>query len=387
MYLERKLTQDILELGELFPIVAVLGPRQVGKSTLVNHISKLIDKPTIHLDLELPSDLQKLNFPEVFFQQHENSCVIIDEVQLRAELFGILRPIIDKNKQPFRFIITGSASPELLQQSSESLAGRIAYTELMPFVISELAEDFNIANHHFIGGFPLALLSGNKKGLLWLNQFLKTYIERDLPILGFPANASATRKLWEMLAWQAGQLVNYTEISRSMGISANTVKHYIDFLKNSYLIDLVTPYRANTRKRLVKSPKIFFNDTGVLHSLLQIESYDKLLGSPFLGNSWENYIYNQIKGSLKDGLNLHFYRTHAGAEIDIVIASGNDVVSCIEVKFADIPKLSKGFYSAIDDLNPNKTFIITPNLTEYSLDKNITVTHIKSFLNNHLSDL
>jgi predicted AAA+ superfamily ATPase len=379
----RRYESQILDLLTYFPALGIVGPRQVGKTTLVKMLTKKI--PTSHspiyIDLEYPPDLNKLRDPVLFFQQHPDSCIIIDEVQRKPDLFPILRSVIDQDRRPGRFILLGSASPELIRDTSETLAGRIAYIEITPFHLMEINNSHSYAHHWFWGGFPNALLAPNSKlASIWLQQFIQTYIERDLPMLGFTASPSVSRKLWQMIAHQNGNLLNASTLARSLGVSVPTISRYLDFFEESFLIRRLHPWEANSKKRLVKSPKIYIRDTGILHQLARIQDYDMLTGHPMLGGSWENYVIEQIAQLLPSEFSLHFYRTQAGAEADLIIANGLSPICCLEIKYSSAPKLSKGFMNVIEDLNTIHNLIITPSSETYQYNQMVKVTNLTDFL-------
>lgn len=387
MMIPRSISAKVESYCEIFPVVAIIGPRQTGKTTFVKDFAPRINKSTIYLDLENPADLDKLENPQLFFHQNKEKCIIIDEVQTKADLFPVLRSFVDDNQKNCNFIILGSASPELLKQSSESLAGRIGYVELGTFSTKELQSNYNLQKHHFYGGFPLAYLTAENNATIWLDNFIKTYLQRDLPMLGLKADPQKIRRLWEMLAWQTAGLLNYNAISKSLGISNHTVTDYIDFLEGAFMVRRLQPFHYNIKKRLVKSPKIFITDTGILHRLLRIQNYDQLLGNPLLGNSWETYVINQIALEKPGDIDLYFYRTHAGAEIDLIFARGLIPLAAVEIKFSLTPSISKGFISGIETLQLKNSFIITPADDDYFKNETIKVCGIKSFIEKYLPSL
>jgi len=245
MMINRKYAQELVVLSEYSPVIGVTGPRQVGKTTLVKEFAKTIEKPCVYLDLEKPSDFQKLEEAELYFSANQDKCIILDEIQIKPDLFSIIRAMVDENRIPLRFIILGSATPDIIRDSSESLAGRIGYIDLKPFSISEL-NDTHLQKHHFLGGFPNSILAkSEKQALKWIDDFIKTYIERDLPLLGLPATPQVTRRLWEMLAWQSGNLLNASTIGNSMGLSYHTINNYIDFLEGTFLVHRLQPFSFN----------------------------------------------------------------------------------------------------------------------------------------------
>ena len=278
------------------------------------------------------------------------------------------------------YLITGSASPELIRDSSESLAGRIAYVVLQPFHLDEI--DKNDLNEHWLnGGFPGAFLAKDSFGsTVWREQFIRTYLEKDLPILGLDVPYDSFKKFITILAHVNGQIINYSNISKSMALSIPTINKYIDFLEKAFLITKLHPYSANVKKRLVKSPKVYFNDTGILHSLLRIDTFENLQSHIYLGASWETYVINQIKNILRNEYDLYFYRTHNGAELDLLIEKGGIICMAIEIKYTDAPKLSKGNYYAIEDVKSKENYIITPSSDTYPVKENIWVISIENFM-------
>ncbi len=383
--IKRNTFSEIIELLTFFPAVGIVGPRQVGKTTLVKQISKYLEKPTIYLDLENPRDIAKLNDPILFFENNIDKCVIIDEIQRQKSLFPILRAMIDLKKEPARFIILGSASPELIRDSSESLAGRIAYIELSTFNLSELDKDVNIFKHWLWGGFPDAFLSPNKQiNFTWYHNFVQTYVERNLPLLGLNAHPNILRNLWTMIASINGNVFNKTTLTKSLEISTPTLNKYLSFLEEAFLIRLLKPYSKNIKKRLVKSPKIFIRDSGILHYMLGINSLEELQGHFSIGNSWEGYVIEQIIQLLKPGYSPYFYRTQEGAECDLVILKATQVFACIKIKYTSSPKLTKSLINSVADLQCTNNFIITPNSDNYFLRKDIRVCSLSEFLFRYL---
>jgi uncharacterized protein len=361
----RNLQSRINKLLTHFPAVAILGPRQIGKTTLAKSLIKDIDKRVIYLDLELPSDLNKLDNPQLFFESNKDSCIIIDEVQRKPDLFPVIRSVIDQHRVPARFVILGSASPELLKQSSESLAGRIVYTELPGLLIDEIL-DFRTVNDLWLhGGFPEPFMMTDKELTReWHHSFVLTYIERDLPSLGLSAEPRILNNLLQMLAHNHGMLLNLANFSRSLGVSSPSVSKYIGFFENAFILRLLTPWFANVKKRIIKSPKVYLRDSGMLHYLHGINDLNQIWGHPILGNSWEGFVIEQIISSLNPGIAASFYRTAEGAECDLILSKGVEVLSCIEIKFTDAPKTTKGFTTAVRDLACRNNFIIVPSCTE-----------------------
>ncbi|MCK5675191.1 MAG: ATP-binding protein, partial [Spirochaetales bacterium] len=286
-YIERNLTEIIISRLQQFSVVAVLGPRQCGKSTLVKQILRNFPS-SLYLDLELQSDYNKLSDPEAFFVLNKNNLICLDEVQRKTEIFPIIRGIVDQMVNKGQFIVLGSASPSLLRQSSESLAGRIALLDLTPFTILELDSSYLI-RHWQRGGFPDRLLAdSDEKSIIWRENFIRTYLERDIPSLGFRITTNIIQRLWIMLAHMSGQIFNSSKLGASLGVSYSTVRTYLEILEQTYMVRILQPYYTNIKKRLIKSPKVYIRDTGILHSLLGIEDQNSLMGNPVYGNSWES---------------------------------------------------------------------------------------------------
>lgn len=376
----RSIETEILESLSYLPAVAILGPRQVGKTTLVKNLMTKLNKPSVYLDLEYYVDQDKLKVaPDLYFQEHENEIVILDEIQRMPELFPLLRSMIDKNRQAGRFILLGSASPSLLRQSSETLAGRIIYIEMQGLHYQEIAPDISYQQHWLRGGFPDALLAPNDKMAdFWFRGFVQTYIERDLPNLGLAASPALMRNMLRMLTNLQGGMLNYTNLSDSLNISQPTVKSYINFLESAFLIRTLKPYFNNISKRLVKSPKLFFRDTGILHHLMGIQNLEGLYGNIGIGNSWEGYVIQQIIANLKSDVEPFFYRTKDKAELDLVLVQNTQVKVTIEIKYGNSPNISKGNTLAIEDLGAKLNLIVTPQADDYWYRSNLRVCNIST---------
>ncbi len=376
----RIIEKKLLTTINNFPATGIIGPRQVGKTTLAKQLIKKIEKETVYIDIENPRDRVKLSDPVLFFENNTDKCIIIDEIQLMPELFSVLRPMIDMKREPGRFIILGSASPILLRQSSQSLAGRIAYIELSGFNLLEL-EPESLNKLWLKGGFPDAFLSKDTEiWQQWLDNFIRTYINTDLPILGLDINRNTIRNLWTMLSHVNAQVVNYSNIARSLSVSSTTLKKYIDFLENAFLIRQLQPFYPNIKKRIVKAPKIFLRDTGILHNLLNITSLNELEGNPLKGNSWEGYVIEQVLQIAGSSYESYFYRTHQGAECDLVLTKSSKPIYAIEIKLSAAPSLTKGNKIAFEDIGAAKNFIIVPDGEEYQISETITVCNLRLFL-------
>lgn len=377
----RQLNENILPYLNYFPCIGILGPRQVGKTTFVRHLRQGINKEIIYLDLEDTNDFEILSKnAQWFLEQHIAKLVIIDEVQRELSLFPLLRALIDKTNSPCQFVLLGSASPELLAKSSETLAGRIFYFELTPFHLLEL-KDYSQEEHWFRGGYPKAFLSpSNKLWQAWHKSYLKTYIETDLRNIGLTASPILINKLLKMIASLQGGLLNYSELSKSLGVSSQTVKTYLELLQHTYIIRLLEPYYVNIGKRLVKSPKIYIRDSGILHALLALNNKDDLINHYSAGNSWEGYVIEQIITQLNDDCTPYFYRTQKGAELDLCIIKGQQPIVSIEIKLSNKPTVSRGNTESITDLETKHNFIITYNENDYELNEKWKVCGIKTTL-------
>ncbi len=376
------LSQIETYLGE-FPAVALLGPRQVGKTTLVREIADQLSKKTLYFDLENDADINRLQDPGFLFDQYQDYCIILDEVQRQPKLFTQLRPAIDHNRQPGRFILTGSASPALVKGVSESLAGRIAFTELSPISLIE-AEHSNITQqmHWFRGGFPLALTAPNDKAFTrWAENFVRSYVERDLSqLFGVSLSERIIRNFLLMLASQNGGIWNAESYARSLGITGTTVKRYLDFLEGAFLVRQLNAWYINAGKRLVKAPKIYLRDSGILHALNRIPSATQLPLQLIVGASWEGYVIEQVSQSKPEHIDLYFYRTHQGAECDLLFVNGLQPVMAVEIKYSSNPSLSKGFYTVMEDLKLERGYVITPANEPYRLDQRVEVGSLNYFL-------
>ncbi len=379
-YIKRQIEPDIKKNLKDFPVVAILGPRQCGKSTLAKRIISSRAK-SVYLDLELDSDLGKIEDPELFLSQHEDKLVCIDEIQRKPDLFRTLRGIIDRKRRNGRFLILGSASRDLIRQGSESLAGRICYMELKPFLFSEVsnAGKPDLMKLWSRGGFPDSFLArSNQSSTTWRDNFIRTFLERDIPQLGFKIPARTLRRLWTMLAHSHGQVLNSSRLGESIGVSHTTIRSYLDILSQTFMLRLIQPFHSNVKKRIIKSSKVYVRDSGILHSLLGIENKNDLFGHPVFGSSWEGFALENIL-SAYPGYHSYFYRTSSGIEIDLILEKGTKRIA-FEFKSSKSPTLSKGFYLALKDLSINRARIIAPVDEEYPLRKDIVVTPLHAFI-------
>jgi len=377
--LKRKLASLLANRLQYQPAVAILGPRQVGKTTLAREIADRAPG-AIFLDLEREADRARLARTDLFFPRHRDQLVILDEVQTMPGLFASLRPEIDADRRAGRFLLLGSASGCLLRQSAESLAGRIAYLELTPFQLDELnspREPDLIARTTALwlrGGFPRSYLAGNTaESLSWRSDFVETFLARDLPQLGITIPAETLRRFWRMCAHLHGQLFNASQLGAALGgVAHTTVGRYLDLLVDALMLRRLPPYLANVGKRLVKSPKIYIRDSGILHALLGIQTMDDLSGHPVAGLSWEGFVIEQILAGLPPLATAGFYRTAAGAELDLVVDSDGQRIG-FEIKLSTAPTVSRGFWNACEDLGVARALVVAPVLEAYPLAENVEV--------------
>jgi len=377
MYYHRIIENAVVEAIENFPVTAIIGPRQCGKSTLVKQI--ILNKDDVlYLDLERPSDLQKLENAEWFLTSQKEKLICIDEIQRRPDLFPLIRSLVDEWNRPNCFVVLGSASRDLLKQSSESLAGRIVYKRLTPFLFSEICNSYTIEEYFERGGFPRSLLNNsNKLSFEWRRNFISTFLERDL-LQWVHFTPVTMQRIWQMLAHLNGQTVNYSHLGNALGVSNQTIKNHIDLLESTFMVHLVQPYISNMGKRLVKSPKVYVADAGVAATLLGIGSFQELSGHPSFGAIWEQIILSNIKGTFPDA-EIFYYRTTNGAEIDFVIKLDNRTFA-VECKASFTPSLSKGNYLAIEDISPEHTFVVTPSPENWSMNKEIDVVSLEKLM-------
>lgn len=367
------------------PVVALLGSRQVGKTTLARDLE--IGKPIHYLDLERPSDIAKMADPELYLGNFADHLVILDEIQRLPDLFPVLRSLVDERRRAgeasAQFLLLGAASPELLRQSSETLAGRISYLELYPLHLSELESSDEVMDRQWIrGGYPDSFLAADDvASQQWREDFVISYVERYLPQLGITAAPLLLRRFCSMVAHQQGGTLNLSSIAASLGIDGKTVRRYLDLLEGLYLVRSIPAWSRNAGKRLVKAPKVYWRDSGLLHSLAGIDDLEHLLGHPLCGHSWEGYCLEQIMAIMPKGINFSHYRTQAGAEIDLVLETAAGEVIAIEIKRTLSPKLSPGFIESSKALQSTRGYFITPSGASYPLSETVTVLSLRDFLN------
>jgi predicted AAA+ superfamily ATPase len=370
----RKLFKTLESAVKQFPAVALLGPRQVGKTTLAFELKKHFSD-SIYLDLESEQDLAKLNQPELYLKEHTDKLVILDEVHRVPGLFPILRGLIDSQKRAGKktsqYLLLGSASPDLLKQSGESLAGRIAYLELTPLLASEI-EPKDVESLWLRGGFPDSFLADSEEqSVLWRQNFIRTYLERDIPQFAPRISTETLRRFWGMISNAQGTLINVAQLAGNLGIDQKTAQSYMDLLIDLLMVRKLQPWHSNIGKRLIKSPKIYVRDSGLVHSLLSIANKEALLSHPIIGQSWEAFIIENLTATLPNGAIPYFYKTSGGAEIDLIIAWPNQEIWAIEIKRSLQPKVEKGFHQACLDLEPKKKFVVYAGQERFSLGHDV----------------
>ena len=369
--------QKITRLLQQFPVTAIIGARQTGKTTLAHQF-----RADHYFDLENPRHLVQLENPQLALEDLQG-LIVIDEIQRRPEIFPVLRYLVDTNPRQ-KYLVLGSASRELIRQSSESLAGRIAYYTLEGFRPSDVGVE-NWKALWLRGGLPPSFLAkSDEDSYIWRQQYITTFLERDIPQLGVHIPAQTLRRFWMMLSHYHGQVLNYSEIARSFGISDMTVRKYVEILEGTFMIKTLWPWHANLKKRLVKRPKLYFTDSGLFHALASIENMEQLLGHPKLGASWEGFALNNLCRILdKDKSEFYFWATHAGAELDLFWQAGGKNYGA-EFKFADAPALTKSMKIAIEDLRLDFLYVIYPGKTEYKLSEHIRVLPFTRLVRNGL---
>ncbi|MQW97463.1 ATP-binding protein (plasmid) [Sinorhizobium fredii] len=350
------------ELVDANSAVALIGPRQVGKTTLALAIAER--RPSVYLDLESDADRAKLSEPELYLEQHVDKLVILDEVHRLPNLFQNLRGLIDRARRSGRragqFLLIGSACIDLLKQSGETLAGRIAYLEMHPIDGLEVA-DKDIIPLWVRGGFPDSFLAANDRlSQRWRQDFIRTYLERDIAQFGPRIPAETLRRFWTMLAHHQSGLLNAAEFARSLGVDGKTVATYLDLLVDLLLVRRLEPWHSNVGKRLVKSPRVYVRDSGITHTLLGLANHDQILGHPVAGASWEGFVIETLAAAAPYGSHLNFYRTAAGAEIDLLITPPGARPWAIEIKRSLAPKVEKGFYLACEAIDPERRLVVYP---------------------------
>lgn len=371
-YIPRRIESELLEALGDFPVVALLGPRQCGKSTLASKIAESFPE-SIRLDLESPSDLRKLTDPEFYLSRQSEKMICIDEIQRMPDLFPILRAVVDRDRRNGRFLILGSASRDLIRQSSESLAGRICYLELPPFQLDEVSPNVSPIDDLWLkGGFPESILKKSlRSSVNWRENLIKTFLERDLSLMGFSLPPITMRRFWSMLAHNHGQTLNASKLGASLGVSHTTITRYVDIFEGAFMIRVLRPMERNLKKRLVKSPKIYIRDSGILHTLLEIDDMEDLYAHPVFGASWEGFAMESVLNASRHW-KASFYRTSSGEEIDLVLERKKRTLA-FEFKASTAPKLSKGIHNSLDALDAAHCFVVAPVDEPYDMTQRISV--------------
>ena len=378
--IKRKAQDFVKQNLETFPAVVILGSRQCGKSTLIRMMADQLGD-FLYLDLQNRDDWVKLDEPTLLFQNNSDKTICLDEIQLRPELFSVLRSEIDRDRRHGRFLLLGSASQSLIKNSSETLAGRIGIIDLTPFLIAEVAplDDFDLKRFWWRGGYPDSYNAiSDESSVLWRENFIRTYVERDIPQLGYQITSMQMLRLMTMLAHSQGQLLNASKLGESLGVTHPTIRRHIDILEQTYLVRTLQPYFANTKKRLVKSPKVYLRDSGLLHQLLSIRSFNELLGQPIFGASWEGMVIENVCASLRNAT-FSFYRTATGNEIDLIVEKGNKTIA-IECKASTAPSVSEGFWRSLDDIHPDETYVVAPIEASFDMKNGVKVCGLEELL-------
>lgn len=378
--IERRIAAQLIDRLDATPAVALLGPRQVGKTTLARMIGE--QRPSLYLDLESDANRSRLAEPELYLASHEDKLVILDEVHQLPGLFQILRGLIDEGRRKGlrsgRFLLLGSASLDLLRQSGESLAGRISYLEMGPIDGLEVPAG-DLSQLWNRGGFPDSFLAADdRRSQRWRQDFIRTYLERDVPMLGPRIPAETLRRFWTMLAHHQSGLLNAAEFARALGVDGKTVASYLDLLVDLLLVRRLEPWHANVGKRLVKSPRIYVRDSGIVHTLLGLSTLEDVLGHPVAGASWEGFVVETMIAAAPEGTQANFYRTAAGAEIDLLLNLPGGALWAVEIKRSLAPTVERGFHQACMDLKPARRIVVYPGSESYPLREDIEVTSLQA---------
>lgn len=382
--IERWITEKLKNSLKETPSVCLLGARQVGKTTLAKSLKTEGD--AIYLDLENPEDQIKLSDPLSYFRKHTEKLIILDEIQRAPDLFMPLRGIIDErrenNQATGHFLFLGSASMDLLRQSSESLAGRIRYLEMTGLNVLEVKETLETVQRlWYRGGFPESYLSSNDGiAMEWLENLIRSYLERDVPQMGFRVPSTKLRRLWTMLAHLQGETINYSKLASNLEVDIKTVKNYLDILEDLLLVRRLDPWHENVKKRLIKAPRYYIRDSGIVHRLLGIDQHETLLSHPVLGKSWEGFVVENIHSILPSRAKTYFYRTVAGAEIDLVIILPNQEIWAVEIKYGRSPKIGKHFSTYCNDVNATKKIVIYGGEEAFPLSKDVECMSLKKLM-------
>ena len=364
-----------------FPAAGLVGARQVGKTTLAKDLVASAETPAEYLDLQQPSARARLFDAEAYLRSKATSLVVLDEVQSMPEVFPILRAAIDEDRRPGRFLLLGSAAPELLRSTAESLAGRIAYTELTGLRLDELPADSSVDEHWLRGGFPFAYqLEDFESRIDFFSAYLQTFVGTDLRDLAGGSDPAGMRRLVVMLAHLQGSTLNYSQLGRSLEVSYKTIKRYLDILESAFLTRVLPPHLPNLRKRLTKAPKIYLRDSGLVHGLLDIASTDALLAHPVVGGSWEGYAVEQVLAAVPPRTEAYHYRSARGHEVDLVLVSPAGRIHAVEIKRSNAPTISANLREAFEDIDPERASVVTPGAKRYPIGEKAEVVGLQNLL-------
>lgn len=385
----RNITDSIKKHLLKFPAVAILGARQVGKTTLAKQVAKAMKQGSVYLDLEKTSDANKLRDAEQYLSLHSDKCIIIDEVQIKPELFSLMRALIDERRKPGRFLLLGSVSPDLIKGVSQSLAGRIMITEMSTVSLTEIPKTVSLRKHWFRGGFPEAITAKTNRDFSdWMDNYIATYINKDLQFLfGTGISKSVMQNFWLMLGNHTSQIWNAQSYAQSLGVTSPTISRYLDLLEAGYIIRKLPSYHVNAKKRLIKASKVYVRDSGLIHRLVRVHDYENIFESLVAGSSWESYVVEQVSQLKHKDIDLYYYRTQGGAECDLVFVKGIKVIACAEIKLSTNAAISKGYYESIADLKSKNNFIITMEGEDYITGQKIRYCPLKIFLTKYLPAL
>jgi predicted AAA+ superfamily ATPase len=379
--IERYLFDQLLRYLSVFPVVLLIGPRRVGKTVLARNAIKWFGRQSIYLDLEFGPEFIRLQNTKTLFDEHASHCIVLDEVQRKQDIFESIRDSTEDHGGTGKFLLITSSPSSSLQKKLEVLTGKIGYIIIHPLDRLEVFDDPNLDTHWIKGGFPEAYYAiDNRQSFIWRDNLIRTYCERDLPLMGLIVKPDVIRKFLNMLASDQGGIWNASNFARSMGLTSPTVTRYLRFLEDAFLITVLNPFKIDSGKRLVSAPKIYIADSGILHTLLHIETEEELRNHIIFGKSWEGYVVAQIQSVIVRKAKMFFYKTHQGAQVDLLIVQNDKPIFSMEIQTSDDPKNNKGFRNAIKDLKTESNYIVTPASANYQLTSNIHVINLDDLL-------